>query len=72
MLRATVAGAPDVLILDEATSALDVETERDVLANVRDFMRGRGLIVISHREHVAGSLDRTLWVEDGRAASAGG
>ena len=57
---------PEILILDEATSALDMATERDVLAAVRMFMRGRVLIVITHRDAVAATFDRVLRVEDGR------
>jgi ATP-binding cassette, subfamily B, bacterial len=63
--------SPDILILDEATSALDIETEQEVLAQVRDFMRGRVLIVITHREHVAARFDRIVRMDRGRVAAAG-
>ncbi|MSP03422.1 MAG: ABC transporter ATP-binding protein [Acetobacteraceae bacterium] len=56
---------PSVLILDEATSAMDRLTETDVLRNVRAFMRGHVLIVITHREAVAATFDRVLRVERG-------
>ena len=57
---------PEVLILDEATSALDARTEREVLDNLRTFMRGRVLIVITHRDAVAATFDRVLRVVKGR------
>jgi ABC-type multidrug transport system fused ATPase/permease subunit len=38
-----------ILILDEATANLDAATESEVLANVRDFARGKTMLVISHR-----------------------
>jgi ABC-type bacteriocin/lantibiotic exporter with double-glycine peptidase domain len=62
--------SPDVLILDEATSALDAETERQVLDNVRAFMRDRILIAITHRAHIAASLDRIVRMVNGRAAES--
>lgn len=61
---------PDVLILDEATSALDAETERLVIANVRAAMKGKMLIVITHRRDLAESFPRRLIVEGGRVSSA--
>ena len=57
---------PEVLILDEATSALDARTEREVLDNLRIFMRGRVMIVITHRDAVAATFDRVLRVVKGR------
>ena len=68
--RAMLRG-PDVLILDEAPSALDAETERLVIANIRDAMMGKLLIVITHRRELAESFPRRLIVEGGRVLSAG-
>lgn len=62
---------PAVLILDEATSALDARTEREVLDNVREYMRGRIVIAITHREAVAASFDRVLRMRGGRLEDAG-
>lgn len=38
---------PPMLILDEATSALDYDSERIVLANMRQIVRGRTVIIIA-------------------------
>ena len=62
---------PAVLILDEATSALDSETEAAILTNLRCFMAGRGMIVITHRAAVAARFDRTLRLRDGRLSVDG-
>jgi ABC-type lipoprotein export system ATPase subunit len=37
---------PPILILDEATSALDYESERIILANMREIVKGRTVIII--------------------------
>jgi ATP-binding cassette subfamily B protein len=54
--RALVANA-DVLVLDEPTSALDPATERDVLDGYMHAMRGRTVIMITHRAAVAAAAD---------------
>lgn len=40
---------PKVVILDEATSALDSNTEHALFESIRDFLRSRTTIIITHR-----------------------
>jgi len=49
-----------ILILDEATANLDAATESEVLANVRDFARGKSALVISHRPAALELADRVI------------
>ncbi len=49
-----------ILILDEATANLDAATESEVLANVRDFARGKSVLVISHRPAALELADRVI------------
>jgi ATP-binding cassette, subfamily B, bacterial len=58
---------PSVLILDEPTSALDSETERLIATNLRDAMRGRTVIVITHRPALAELADSIITIQDGHA-----
>jgi ATP-binding cassette subfamily B protein len=57
---------PSVLILDEPTSALDPETERIVARNLRESLRGRTVIVITHRPALAEIADTVLQLRDGK------
>jgi ATP-binding cassette subfamily B protein len=57
---------PAVLILDEPSSALDPITERRLVDGYEHAMRGRTIIVITHRADVARRADRVLTVECGR------
>jgi ATP-binding cassette subfamily B protein len=61
--------SPSVLILDEPTSALDPETERIVAENLRQSLRGRTVIVITHRPALAEIADTVLQLRDGKIAS---
>ena len=40
---------PPILILDDAFSSVDVETEEEILKELKHFMRGRTTLLISHR-----------------------
>ena len=40
---------PSLVILDEATSALDVDTEKQVVENLRNHFTDKTLLVITHR-----------------------
>ncbi len=57
---------PAVLILDEPTSALDPENESRVIAGYRSLLRGRTVILITHRSELARSADRVLVVDQTR------
>jgi ATP-binding cassette subfamily B protein len=51
--RASLARAlaidPKILILDDSFSAVDTSTEEEILKNLKEFMRERTSIIISHR-----------------------
>ncbi len=71
LARALVREAP-ILILDDALSAVDSETETAILAGLRDYLRGRTAIIVSHRVSAVRHADRILVLEDGRIAERGG
>jgi ATP-binding cassette subfamily B protein len=54
---------PGIIILDEASSLLDVESEREILRNIRTHFAGRTLISIAHRMNTLRQAD-TIWVID--------
>ena len=41
---------PKILILDDALSAVDTYTEEEILQRLRNVMKGRTSIIISHRD----------------------
>ncbi|HEY0192807.1 MAG TPA: ATP-binding cassette domain-containing protein, partial [Kofleriaceae bacterium] len=63
--------SPRVLIMDEATSALDGESERAIIANMPDILRGRTGIVIAHRLTTVKHADRILVIDDGQIVEDG-
>jgi ATP-binding cassette subfamily B multidrug efflux pump len=62
---------PKVLILDDAFSSVDTATESEVLSNVRAEMKGRTMIIISHRVSTVKDCDAIVVLEEGRVAERG-
>jgi ATP-binding cassette subfamily B multidrug efflux pump len=62
---------PAILVLDDALSSVDAHTEKEVLAGLRQFMKGRTSILITHRMAVALEADRVIVLDAGRVAEQG-
>ena len=61
----------DVWILDEPTSSLDPEAEAAIFAELKENLRGRIGIVISHRFSTVRIADRIAVTDDGRVTELG-
>ncbi|MBW2314120.1 MAG: ABC transporter ATP-binding protein [Deltaproteobacteria bacterium] len=68
--RALLRDTP-ILILDEPTSALDPETERALVAALREASRTRLVLVIAHRLSSIREADQILFVDEGRIVERG-
>ena len=62
---------PRILILDDALSSVDTHTEDKILNNLRQVMRGRTTIFISHRVSTVRNADRIAVLHDGRIVETG-
>jgi ATP-binding cassette subfamily B protein len=63
---------PRMLVLDDAFSSVDTATESVALANVRAEMKGRTMIVVSHRVSTVKDCDAVVVLEGGTIAERGG
>jgi ATP-binding cassette subfamily B protein len=61
----------DVWILDEPTSSLDPEAEAAIFAELKETLKGRIGIVISHRFSTVRIADRIAVIADGRVSELG-
>jgi ATP-binding cassette subfamily B protein len=61
----------DIWILDEPTSSLDPEAEAGIFAELKENLRGRIGIVISHRFSTVRIADRIAVIADGRIKELG-
>jgi len=61
----------DIWILDEPTSSLDPEAEAAIFAELKENLKGRIGIVISHRFSTVRIADRIAVIDDGRVTELG-
>jgi ATP-binding cassette, subfamily B, multidrug efflux pump len=73
--RAAIARAiirnPRILILDDALSSVDTHTEDKILNHLREVMRGRTTIFISHRVSTVRNADQIAVLHAGRIVEQG-
>jgi ATP-binding cassette subfamily B multidrug efflux pump len=62
---------PAILILDDSLSAVDTYTEEEILSRLRDVMRQRTSILVSHRISTVRDADQIFVLHDGRIAERG-
>jgi ATP-binding cassette, subfamily B, multidrug efflux pump len=62
---------PRILILDDALSSVDTLTEERILTHLAGVMRGRTVILISHRVSTVRGADRIVVLEKGRVVEQG-
>lgn len=60
-----IARNPKILVLDDCLSAVDTKTENAILSSLKDIMKQRTSIIISHRVSSAKLADRILMLDDG-------
>jgi ATP-binding cassette subfamily B multidrug efflux pump len=62
---------PRILVLDDALSSVDTLTEERILEGLADAMRGRTVILISHRVSTVRQADLIVVLEHGRIVERG-
>ena len=62
---------PRILILDEATSQIDLESERLIQKTLDKFIRGRTVLMITHRLGTLSLANRIVVMQDGRILDTG-
>ena len=68
--RALMKDSP-ILILDDSVSAVDTKTERTILENLRATRGGKTTILIAHRISTIETMDKVLFIDNGRLAAFG-
>lgn len=62
---------PRVVLLDEPTSAMDHPLETKVIANMKDWLIGRTLIVATHRQPILQLVEQSIIMSRGKIVASG-
>ena len=62
---------PRILVLDDALSAVDTHTEEEILRRLREVMRQRTSLIVSHRVSTVRGADQILVLDGGRIVERG-
>jgi ATP-binding cassette subfamily B protein/subfamily B ATP-binding cassette protein MsbA len=68
--RAFLKNAP-ILLLDEPTSALDPTTEAAIMETIKELMRGRTTLIITHRIATVHDMGKIVVLRNGRVVEVG-
>ena len=68
--RAFYRNAP-LVIIDEPTAALDARAEYELFSSLREVLRGRSALIISHRFSTVRTADRIYVLDHGRVVEQG-
>jgi ATP-binding cassette subfamily C protein LapB len=66
-----LAGRPAILLLDEPSSAMDSQTEIALIQRLQEELKGRTLILITHRPPLLALVSRIILLDKGRVAADG-
>jgi ATP-binding cassette, subfamily B, multidrug efflux pump len=62
---------PQILILDDSTSAVDTKTERTIMKNIREVMKGTTVLMATQRVSNMHAADRVVVLDDGHIEAIG-
>ncbi len=62
---------PKILVLDDALSAVDAETEVKIIKGLREYMKSRTTVIISHRISTLSDSDKIITMDNGRIIEEG-
>lgn len=66
LLSRTLLRDPHVLLLDEPTASLDDVTEKLFISGLKDWMKGKSLIVATHKMSIINIVDRIIVIDNGQ------
>jgi ATP-binding cassette subfamily C protein LapB len=66
-----LAGRPPIVLMDEPSSAMDAQTEGALIQRLQEELKGRTLILITHRPPLLQLVQRIILMEQGKIVSDG-
>jgi ATP-binding cassette subfamily B protein len=60
-----------ILILDDCLSAVDAKTEKQIIGNLKEYLKGKTSIIITHRIFSLLNFDKIIVMEEGKIIEEG-
>ena len=70
-LARALVGQPPILLLDEPTSGIDIGTEKTFISRLAPTLKGRTLILVTHRASLLPLVERIIVLDQGRVVADG-
>jgi ATP-binding cassette subfamily C protein LapB len=70
-LARALAGRPPLLVFDEPTSSMDQQTEAQLIGRLQSEVKGRTLLLITHRPALLALVERVILIDAGKVAMDG-
>jgi ATP-binding cassette, subfamily C, bacterial LapB len=71
ILARSLVAHPSVLCLDEPSAGVDNGFERDLIGNLRDYVKDKTLLLVTHRLPMLQLVDRLIVLDRGRIVADG-
>ena len=66
-----LAGRPSIVIMDEPSSAMDAQTESGLIQRLKEELKDRTLLLITHRPPLLQLVDRIILMDKGKVVADG-
>ena len=60
-----------IVLFDEPTSAMDSSTEAQFMKNIKEYLKGKTMVLVTHKTSLLSLVDHIVVMEDGKAALTG-
>ena len=71
LIARTIYKSPMFLFFDEATNALDANNERTILDKLKEFYKGRTVVIVAHRLSTVQNADNIIVLDEGKVIEEG-
>lgn len=71
LIARTIYKNPMFLFFDEATNALDANNERTILDKLKEFYKGRTVVIVAHRLSTVQNADNIIVLDEGKVIEEG-
>ncbi|MEG3755584.1 type I secretion system permease/ATPase [Psychromonas arctica] len=70
-LARTILNDPQILLLDEPTASLDARAEKQFINSMKQTIKDRSMLLITHKMHLLQLVDRIIIVDNGKIVADG-